>query len=375
MLNNQTCFGRSPLDHLAFALCVLLAAAVAEAREPVDDGLFVAKGLYRVFDGASFPATFYADAARELAWMEIEATPGQRSWALFDWSSGSPMGHIGNEHQCFSMTLELGGFVSPARFLETLPRDLAAEPQLELAQMPRGLNVFDRFIVLNDDEAVVVFEALELDRRLGTADAAPPRFDRGSCQLMRALLDRLTPVTDRGFDAASGVGGGAAKSASRLGRNYPYTFHGAGYHWLTYQGGVFEQTKAQYDAAVESCEADGPDTCKPYWVTGGLFGRYGRYCGDGWGTGRGAPVSSVDYCCSLHDGQSWDRSGDFGHEARNLCGFAACLTCKYYVSLSDWEVNFRGDFWASQPISAFVAAGIAAAWCHPQSWITGFLCS
>lgn len=357
---------------LLACLLILVFAAPAEARDLGDGDLFVAEGLYRVFDGASFPATFYSHEAGQRAWMEIEASPDYRSWAVFDWSSEEPFGYIGNDHQCFRLTLETGGFSSPARQLSDFEGGADAEPHIQLEEMARGLNVVDRFVVLNDDEAVVIFEVKEIETDVARKEAAaPPEIDPGECQPMRDLLDRLTTGADSRADSPEAP---SAVVPSRLDRNHPYDFYGLGYHWLRYQGSVFSQSKPDYDRALSSCEADGPDKCKPYWVTGGLFGRYGRYCGDGWGTGKGDPVSSADYCCRLHDGQVWDRSGKFGHEARNLCGFAACLTCKYYVSLRDWEINFRGDFWASQPISAFVAAGVAAVWCYPQSKITGFHC-
>ncbi len=365
---------------LVYILCILTtlsSGGVADARPlaPAADSLFAVKGQYRVFDGTSFPATLYADDTKRRVWMDIEASPDYRSWAFFDWSLPVPTGYIGNDHQCFHMTLPASGFFPPSRLASSLGRKGRSEPEVDLDRMSQGLNVLQNLLILNDDEGIVVFEAEEVAtaRNTGELATAPPRFEASTCRPMRQLLERLSVSVDgeqeEELDSAPSKNG-----VSQLSRNHPYDFFGLGYHWLSYQGGVFQQTKTDYDAALSSCEQDGEGSCKPYWVPGGFFGRYGRYCGDGWGTGRGQPVSSLDYCCSLHDGESWDRSASFGHEARNLCGFAACLTCKYYVSPADWEVNFRGDFWASQPIGAFVAAGIAAAWCHPQSYFTGFHC-
>jgi hypothetical protein len=56
--------------------------------------------------------------------------------------------------------------------------------------------------------------------------------------------------------------------------------------------------------------------------------RYGYYCGAGFPDGYGPfyinapePIDSVDYCCRLHDAQTWANLGDHSNE----CGMVMCL--------------------------------------------------
>ena len=55
--------------------------------------------------------------------------------------------------------------------------------------------------------------------------------------------------------------------------------------------------------------------------------RYGYYCGGGYPNygpfdpDAPEPLDSVDYCCRLHDAQTWANRGDYSNE----CGMAMCL--------------------------------------------------
>jgi hypothetical protein len=55
--------------------------------------------------------------------------------------------------------------------------------------------------------------------------------------------------------------------------------------------------------------------------------RYGYYCGGGYPNfgpfdpAAPEPLDSVDYCCRLHDAQTWANRGDYSNE----CGMAMCL--------------------------------------------------
>jgi hypothetical protein len=55
--------------------------------------------------------------------------------------------------------------------------------------------------------------------------------------------------------------------------------------------------------------------------------RYGYYCGAGYppiapyATNAPEPIDGVDYCCRLHDAQTWAGRGDYSNE----CGIAMCL--------------------------------------------------
>lgn len=325
-------------------------------------------GELQLYTGA-LPAVWSYDPAQERMLIDIQVQENLRSWVLLDWKSASPMGFIGREDGCFSFPLR-GERPSPASFDRLLRAPSKDAGRKSPDELPEGLNSVrkdtadQRYLVLKEPDAILVF-------KIGSAVKAQnlPDFgkDTSRCQPLSQLTETLTrsqvpqpPATDK------------ADSSSLLQYNHPYTFRGAIYGHLSYKGQVFSQTKPEYDTAFELCKADGPGQCKPFYETGGWFGRYGYHCGDGWGGGHDKKVSGQDYCCYLHDRQVW---GGAGKDAENLCGFAACMTCKYYTSLPDWEQNFRGDFWAQKAIAVYVATGIAVVLCHPQNYLTGFTCN
>ena len=316
-----------------------------------------------VFFGVSVPATWHYDLAQRKMLIEISISATSSSWALLDWSSTKHMGYVGREDHCSSFALQKTPLPTPDRLNE-----LAAASQVEALEpheLAPGLSLVKRdttrtALTVREDNAALIFS---FEKVAPAATPKPLKKDVSQCR----PIDELIEVLRTGGRAS--VPAEDAQAASLLQYNHRYKFRGLIYGSLEYKGRVFSQNKAEYDGALAACQAAGPDECKPYWVTGGWFGRYGYHCGDGWGRGQSKWVSGQDYCCYMHDRQEWG-----GDQAKNLCGFAACMTCKYYTSLPDWETNFRGDFWAQKAIAGYVAVGISAILCHPQSYITGFTC-
>lgn len=351
---------------LGFALLAVPAAALPAATDNKDAGGALALSGRILLPGGSLPAVWHYDEGRSQVLVDVTVSDELRTWMLLDWSARQPSGYVGREDGCF--TFPLSAAARPTRgAMQSLTEGPAAEAEtLDLRAIAGGLSAIrsredgKRFLVLKEEQALAIFE-------IGGRATAPATVawqkDVSKCRPMSELLDNLAGRSPSARDNAS--------AGSLLQYNHPYTFRGLIYGWLTYKGQVFSQDKPAYDQALGACQTAGPSKCKPYWETGGAFGRYGYHCGDGWGSGSLA-VSGQDYCCQLHDREAW---GGLGKQAENLCGFAACMTCKYYVSLPDWEQNFRGDFWAQKVIAAFVGTGITFILCHPQNYLTGFTCN
>ncbi len=352
----------------------LLAAAPATAQDarfaanpvagPVPADGFSVTGQV-VVRGFRRPAEWHFDPGSNRALLQVQVQQDRQGWVLLDWAGSEPRGYVGGDAGCFAFRPSDESLPS----LQELMSGAVAGDRLGAAGAPpAGLSVVrdagagHDFLVLQEPQASVLFQIASVGGP-GNADFARETL---ACRPLQELHDALMGVGRP--RAASHV----SRQESRIGRNYPYTFHGAIYGGLRYQGHVEEQTKSQYDAALAQCQAEGADTCKPYWEAGGWLGRYGYYCGDGWGTGRGGPLSPTDYVCQLHDGRSWDPGGD---TAKNLCGMAAAMTCKHYVSLDDWRVNFPGDFGASAVIGAQLAAALPWILCTPLSSVSGFTCN
>ena len=321
------------------------------------------------------PAVWSYDYAQQRILIDIEVQEGLHSWALLDWSGEKPTGFIGREDGCFSFALHSHALPGPqafSRLLAAPPNDAA---RVSPTEIPEGVTaVRDRaqgetFLVMKEEAAMLLFRARSASPLPYSPDFAK---DTSRCQPLSDLTAKIAGATSRRpapDEKTTGKPTGKSDHSSRVEYNHPYTFRGLIYGGLKYKGHVFSQTRPQYQTALQTCTDAGPNECKPYYETGGWFGRYGYHCGDGWGGGHNKQVSGQDYCCYLHDRQEWGTD-----QAQNLCGFAACMTCKYYTNFHDWEQNFRGDFWAQKAIAVYVSAGVAAVLCHPQSYVTGFTC-
>lgn len=69
---------------------------------------FVVTGVYHVFNNEGFPATMHIDGANEQSWIDVQASEDYSSWVLLDWSTPEPRGYIGNDHQCYALSLSRG---------------------------------------------------------------------------------------------------------------------------------------------------------------------------------------------------------------------------------------------------------------------------
>ena len=356
------------LAPIVLLIAVLATALPVSAVQPVQDpGPRISlSGSFLLLNG-SLPATWHYDPAQRKILIDIEVGENLHTWAVLDWSGASPAGYIGREDGCFSFPISQQDPPSPDRFttlLESPPYDTA---RVDPAEMASGLtSVRDAkeettYLVMKEEGALLVFKVGSAFRASSPVDLTK---NVSACQPISTLMEALGRGSRTPREAPQ-----AADSSSLLQYNLPYTFRGLIYGHLSYKGDFFSQTKPVYDAALQKCENDGKDKCKPYYESGGWFGRYGYHCGDGWGGGYSDRVSGMDHCCRLHDLESWG-----SNQTENLCGFAACMTCKHYTNLGDWEQNFRGDFWAQKAIALFVGPGIAATLCHPQNHLTGFTC-
>jgi hypothetical protein len=368
----NSCFGRVLVTLILLGTALWSPAGLAAAGAPATSGGPSAqvsiRGEFELYTGA-LPAVWSYDAQQQRVLIDIEIQKEVHSWVLLDWHAAQPTGFIGREDGCFSFALHQP-FPSPSeldRLLHKPSQNAAAAP---LDQLPDGLTSVrageagQSYLVVKEPDAIVVFKAESVTDAQPMASLAK---DTSRCQPFSQLTRTLTE-TQASQPAALGA---TAAATSLLQYNLPYTFRGWIYGHLSYKGKYVSQNKSDYDATLEQCKKDGSGQCKPYYETGGWFGRYGYHCGDGWGGPYDKTVSGQDYCCYLHDRQVW---GGTGKDAENLCGFAACMTCKHYTSLPDWEQNFRGDFWAQKAIAVFVGTGIAATLCHPQNHLTGFTC-
>jgi hypothetical protein len=330
-------------------------------------------GSFLIFEG-SLPAVWHFDPEQKKILIDIEVAEGVRSWALLDWSGPSPAGYIGREDGCFSFPLSQAAPPTPEAFAGLLRSPGYAADAVGPDEIASGLtSVRDTgdgttYLVVKEEGALVVFTPAANAAAPAPAGPASLAKDVSACQPITRLTEALGAAAPKA-DAAPEAASPAAAESPLLQYNLPYTFRGLLYGHLKYAGTYFSQTKPQYDTALQECHNAGTGKCKPYYETGGWFGRYGYHCGDGWGGGYDDRVSGMDACCLLHDRQSWG-----SNQLENLCGFAACMTCKHYGNLGDWEQNFRGDFWAQKAIAVFVGTGIAAAFCHPQNHLTGFTC-
>lgn len=131
----------------------------------------------------------------------------------------------------------------------------------------------------------------------------------------------------------------------------------------------YERRRARCVSFGDREGEDGERICVPS-KTGGLglvcrerMLEYGYYCGAGrpsaayWGE---VPVDGVDYCCYLHDKQTWSEQGasDFRNFQLNSCGMLMCLN-----KMTEFPAGAAAHFpdtedarqciynWASVPLS------------------------
>lgn len=98
-------------------------------------------------------------------------------------------------------------------------------------------------------------------------------------------------------------------------------------------------------------------TAVPDPVATQVLQRYGYYCGGGYGGGTGVsgyqppifniikpePLDGLDYCCRLHDAQTWGGQGDYSNE----CGMAMCVSqvTMFGLSALPADVEEARQYW------------------------------
>lgn len=330
-----------------------------QRAQVVSEKAFSASGEV-VLPHLSLPAKLHFDQYKKAFLIDINIDGTDHSTVYYDWGTSPGKGYIQSSVSCTYFSL--GNTKAPDV--------LSLFRQSRQNKKTKKQGVYWRSKRENDKKNTLEFQfkdtalLFKVEKIKSLRQNVFNPVDQENCiEIKSAQQKNITKLKKYSANSAPLPGKSLKKDFSVS--NLLYGFYGF-YSSVNYAGRPFYQSALEHENAVSRCKEDGDSVCKTEWESGGLFGRYGYYCGDGWTNNSYQPMSSLDYCCEMHDHHAWGKS-----HLKNLCGFYACIACSDKGSLQ----TFKDEYDAADIIEKFTKTGAFLTGCSYDGWASGFSCS
>ncbi|MDE1464107.1 hypothetical protein [Spartinivicinus poritis] len=316
-----------------------------------------------VLPNIKFPATLHFKENNKAFLIEVNMnSDADKSYIYYDWNSNPATGYIQNSISCTRFSLGNSSAPSINKLLAKVTSKNSKAPTKQGVFWQSGNKKKNKNVLtFQFNETALLFEVNKI-KPLSQNLFNPANLE-GCIDIVTAQKNNKKKINKLNPSRAVSPDNKPYNDFSVS--NLSYSFYGF-YSSVGYAGSPFYQNAAEHRRAVNRCKKDGEAVCKTEWELGGLFGRYGYYCGDGWDNKPYQPMSSLDYCCQMHDHHAWGKN-----HLKNLCGFYACVACSEKGSYQ----AFIDEYDAANIIEKFAKTGSFLIGCSFDGWVSGFSCS
>ncbi|WP_163836229.1 hypothetical protein [Spartinivicinus ruber] len=308
------------------------------------------------------PATLHFSEEKQAFLIEVSISEFNKSYIYYDWDTNPAKGYIQSTTSCTSFSL--GDSKAPSI------RNLFKKSRSNKKNTSEKQGISWQKNKNKNKEDILKFQFKETALLFKVNSIKPMHQNLFNPANLDSCID-IKAAHTKNMNKIKKVKSNKSTSSAKETQedfsisNLLYNFYGF-YSSVEYTGSPFYQNANEHKLAVNRCKKDGGAVCKTEWEIGGLFGRYGYYCGDGWDNKPYQPMSSLDYCCQMHDRHAW---GD--NHLKNLCGFYACVACSDKGSYQ----AFMDEHDAADIIEKFTKTGTFLTGCSFDGWVSGFSCN